>query len=204
MLKNLGCNGQDKVKGTTNKFPNSVLPSKGTCSKIQVKNRPKVARKVPLVKAEKLCPQVKVGRAEYKIPYFNRFSPLDRSHTVIEPPSNAGICLHDNCNPTEATGLMASHDKENKKDLLRNKHQSSSAGTISGFPTSLSYQDQILSQTPMKAILWVREIVILSMISPLGSRIKYLPTNKYSPIVLHYRHGINRISLNSVLFPWVA
>ena len=117
------------------------MPSKGTCPKIQVKTRPKVAHKVPLVKAEKLCSQIKVGLADYNIPCFNRFSPLDHLHTVIEPPSNAGIC-HDICNLTEVANPMASQDKANIKVSFTNQHKYSSDGSVSGTSTSLTYQDQ--------------------------------------------------------------
>ena len=94
---------------------NAVLPSKGIYPKTQVENKPRVAQKVPVDKAGKSSPQVKVGRVEYKIPCSNRFSPLDRLHTVIEPSSNAGTLLHDNYISPEVTGPVASHDRKKIK-----------------------------------------------------------------------------------------
>ena len=109
---------------------------------MQVKNKPRVAQKALVVKAKKSSLQVKVGLSEYKIPCFNRFSPLDHQHTVIEPSSNVDILLLDNHFSPEVTGPGPSHGKKKIRNILTNQQQGSLAKTISGLPTSSTYQDQ--------------------------------------------------------------
>ena len=118
VLQNSAYNGRDKVKCSANKASTPVLPSMGIHPIIQVKNKPRVAQRVLVVKAEKSSPQVKVGLAEYKIPCSNRFSQLDRLHIVTELSSNVGTLLHDNYISPDVTSPVACHDNKNIKKYV--------------------------------------------------------------------------------------
>ena len=141
VLKNSSSTGQNQNKGTTKKFPNFVLPGKGTCPRIQSKNSPKVTPKGSQVKTEICCPQLKVGRADYEIPCFNRFSLLKRLHTVVEPPSNARTGLQDSCDLVESTYPMVSQVKENKQIVGRNQQRLTVAGTVKDLSRNRSHQN---------------------------------------------------------------
>ena len=93
------------------------------------------------VKTGKCCPQLKVGRADYEIPCFNRFSPLERLHTVVEPPSNAGTGSQVSCHLVEPAYPMASQVKQNKQMVGRNQQKLTVAGTVKDLSTNGNHQN---------------------------------------------------------------
>ena len=116
------------------KISRSVCSSKESASKIQSKNRSNT------VKAGKLCSKVKVGRADYGIPCFNRFSLLERLDTVIEPTPNIGTTLQDYCDLAEATCPMFPKVKQNKQIVGSNQQNPITADTFEDLSTTLSHQ----------------------------------------------------------------
>ena len=140
-VKNSSPTGQNQNQGTTKKLPNFVWPSKGTCPRVQSKNSPKVTPKGSQVKTGKRCPQLKVGRADYEIPCFNRFSLLERLHTIVEPPSNAGTGSQVSCDLVKSTYPMVSQVKENKQIVGRNQQKLTVAGTVKDLSTNGSHQN---------------------------------------------------------------
>ena len=141
VLKNSSSMGQNQNKGTSKTFPNFVWPSKGTCTRIQLKSSPKVTPKGSQVKTGKYCPHLKIGRADYEIPCFNRFLLLERLHTVVEPSSNAGTGSRDSCDLVESTYPMISQVKENKQIVGRNQQRLTVAGNVKDLSTNYSHQN---------------------------------------------------------------
>ena len=137
VLKNSTCNGHN-VNSSATKNPTPALPRKEVHPKMQVKNKLRVTHKPLVVKAKKSGPQAKVGPAEYKIPCFNRFSPLDHQHTVIEPSSNVDTLRLDNHYHNGVTGP----GKKKMKNRLTSQQQDSLSETITCLPTSSTHQDK--------------------------------------------------------------
>ena len=92
--------------------------------------------KASQVKTGKCGPQLKVGRADYEIPCFNRFSLLERLHTVIEPSSNAGTGSQDSCDLVESKHPMISQVKENKQIVGTNQQRLTVAGNVKDLSTN--------------------------------------------------------------------
>ena len=158
-------------------------------------------QKVPALKAGKSSPQVKVGPAEDKIPCFNRFSPLNRLHTVNETHSNAGTSLLENYISPEVISPGVSHGRRKMKNTLRNQNQGSPLETTSTFPKSASYQDQnpFTNTSQDNQLTGGRSNTKYDL--PLRIKNK---VSKYSSVPPHYWLGTDKISLNSGLFLWAV
>ena len=99
--------GQNQIKSSIKESSRSVWPSKELAKKSQSKSS-NMAPQSTQVKVEKLCPYVKVGRADYEIPCFNKFSLFECLDTIVELPPNVGTALQANCDLAEATCPMPS------------------------------------------------------------------------------------------------
>ena len=139
VLKNSARTGQNQIKNSIKQISRSVWPSKKSVKKFQSKSGFNMAPQSARVKAEKLCPQVKVGRIDYEIPCFSKFSLLECLDTAVEPPPNVGTALQANCDLAEATCPMLSQVKKTKQIVGSSQQNSIIAGTANDLPTTLSH-----------------------------------------------------------------